>query len=284
MIVGWWETSPSIELAVSCSGARHRLRWNRGQVALADHDDLDAELALVAFGGDEPTCLSYLRLWDDAVADGGFLAEWVDDTNLNPTRLSWLAMALERMAGEGFHEFLRDLPFRRAERMGQFLYRYPRPWLDRAASTVSADIASGDGVECVLAPALLDVAVANRLRRSFVEAVGGSQLTVGSAALVPLHIAVGRPGEISIGGRLRGVGRGVEMTIGSDWLHRVWGAGLGVVDDHLVLEASVVRGDDERPTATLTVVEWDESERPTLRRTGASFVDHEWTIEAHSVG
>ncbi|MEL7210936.1 MAG: hypothetical protein AAGK32_22330, partial [Actinomycetota bacterium] len=186
--VNWWATAPELELSLRCSSARHRLVWSQGEVLVPDHPDLDAELALVGLGGEEPACLGLRRLWLDAVADGGFLGEWADQNHLGPARLSWLAMALERMANEGFHEFLRELPHARAELMGRFLHRFPRPWLDRAAATVSAAVADGSGVVCDLAPQWLDLAVAGRLRNAFVRAGSGHHLSLGAAALVPLRV------------------------------------------------------------------------------------------------
>ena len=38
----------AVELAISCSGSRHHLRWDAGEITLVDHPDVDAELALVA--------------------------------------------------------------------------------------------------------------------------------------------------------------------------------------------------------------------------------------------
>ncbi len=241
----WAATAAVVELAVACGPARHQLVWRRGEVILVDHPDLAAERALVALGGPEPACLGRLGLWREAVADGGFLAEWVDEAHLGDVRLSWLGMALERLRMEGFHEFLRHLPPARAERMGQFLHRFPRPWLDRAACAVSAALIDGGGihgggihgggVRCGLAPELVTQAVAQRLRRSFVDSIGGRLTAWGAAALVPLTITVSPHGTTSVEGTVTGPGRAVALTVGPDWLHRVWGAGAAVVDGHLVL-------------------------------------------------
>lgn len=274
----WWDAVPAADLVISCSGDRHRLQWSRGEIQLVDHPDLDAELALVALGGDEPACLAHLQLWEDAVTDGGFLAEWVDEANLTPARLSWLAMALERMASEGFHEFLRDLPLKRAERMGHFLHRFPRPWLDRAAVTVSSSVIDGEGVGCVNAPQLLATAVSARLRRSFVHAVGGTHLSVGTAALVPLTIAVEAERAPSITGCLRGADRGVSIEVGPQWLHRVWGAGLSVVDGKLVLGATLAAEPVSEPTAMVSVVEWDDAFTPALEQRSATFLKQRWAL------
>ena len=233
--MNWWHSSPALELAVPCSGSVHHLVWREGAVSVVDHPELDAERALIGLGGQEPMCLADQRLWQEAVADGGFLAEWVDEANLSATRLSWLTMALERMRNEGFHEFLRHLPLKRAERMGQFLRRFPQPWLDMAAGAVAEAIVDGDGVSCQHAAQLLPTAIANRVRRSFVSSVGGNQVAVGAAALVPLTIEVTTRGEPWAGGHLTGADRGISLAVDSSWLHEVWAAGANVIDRHLVL-------------------------------------------------
>lgn len=269
---GWWASARTLDLAVRCEGASHHLRWSGGAVELLDHSDLDAELAMVALGGAEPTCVARYRLWQEAVADGGFLAEWVDETRLSDAWFSWLTMALERMRSEGFHEFLRQLPPARAQRMGEFLNGFPVPWIDRAAATVSDRVFDGDGVSCELAPGLLKNATAQRVRRAFVDAVGARQLSVGAAALVPLSITVGDVAAVS--GLLSGPGRGVALTVPPGWLHRVWAADAAVIDGQLVLSIDAV---DAR-TAEATVVRWAETtasaelDRRPVRLDGARWV------------
>lgn len=41
--------APPLVLNVACDGEDHELIWVDGRVVLANHPDLDAELALVAF-------------------------------------------------------------------------------------------------------------------------------------------------------------------------------------------------------------------------------------------
>lgn len=272
-MLSWWATAPNLELPVNCSGQRHRLQWTDGEVRLPDHPDLDSELALIGFGGPEPACLELHRLWLDAVADGGFLGEWADQNHLGPARLSWLTMALERMANEGFQEFLRELPHARAERMGQFLHRFPRPWLDRAATVVSAAVDDGTGVVCEHAPRWLEVAVAGRLRRSFVQATAGHTMSLGAAALIPLRVDVDAGRSPEAAGHLRGPGRGVSLGVATSWLHQVWAAGAAVIDGVLVL----ARRDDQ-----VAVIDWPagaSTDGPTLRWITARFVDGHWSLD-----
>jgi len=277
----WHQTAPPTDLDVACSGARHQLRWAENGVELLDHPELDAERALMALGGAEPACLALLTLWQEAIDDGGFLAEWADEAHLSNARLSWLTMALERMRTEGYHEFLRDLPPKRAERMGQFLSRFPRPWHDRAAATVAEAIVDGAGVGCGQAPRLLTVAIANRLRRAFVTSVGSATLSLGAAALVPLDLTVTSDRPVQVTGRLRGPDRGVSIVVAPGWLHQVWAAGAAVIDGHLVVSACAQGPQTSTPRLRVTTVEWDDnnpSTTPRLRPREAVLGDRTWTL------
>lgn len=274
----WRDVAPDLEFSVGCEGGTHRIRWHSGQIQLLDHSELEAELALVAFGGAEPTCVSRYHLWNDAMADGGFLGEWVDETRLSPSWFSWLAMALDRMRAEGFHEFLRRLPPARAQRMGEFLHCFPPAWLDRAAAGVSEAVVEGDGVSCEFAGPLLSTAVSNRLRRSFVDAVGGRQLSVGAAALVPLRLqvtgSVGADRACVAEGLLIGPERGVVLAVPATWLHRVWAAGASVIDGHLVIDMDPAHGSAQ-------VVRWESvtagGHRPIVEQRNVRFSAGHWS-------
>ncbi|MEZ5412541.1 MAG: hypothetical protein R2761_31190 [Acidimicrobiales bacterium] len=182
---------------------------------------------------------------------------------------------------EGYHEFLRQLPTARAERMGQFLHRFPRPWLDRAACEVSEAVATGAGVGCTQAPDLVPAAVASRLRRAFVTSVGGRLISWGAAALVPLEVSVVEGCEPAAAGSLVGPRRGVSLRVAPAWLHEVWGAGAAVVGGSLILAL-----DSTGPNPpTVLSVEWDGPEetgsttvsaRLTVRR--VSVVDGRWCL------
>lgn len=248
----WRTTAGSTELALTCSGERHRLVWADGEVHLPDHPDRDAELALVGLGGPEPNCIAYLRLFEDAVRDGGFLAEWADDSGLTQAWYSWLDMALERMRTEGFHEVLRGLPQSRSLRMGEFIARFPLAWLDRAAAAVSD--ARGSNVVCADAERNLMHAVRVRARRAFVTSTGATHLTLGGAALVPLRVDISPDHAPAATGRLSGPDRGVVLTLTASWLHNVWAAGAATIEDHLVLDLA---GHGDRTVATW--VDWPAS-------------------------
>lgn len=263
----WTDAAPELVLEVTCrSGtgpARHRIRWIGGQVYLDQHPDLEAELALVAFGGEELPCVAMHRLWTDAVRDGGFVGEWAEG-EYDTARRWWLAMALERMRTEGFHEFLRDLPLLRARRMGQFLTSFPDEWIDRAACQVADSPPSNDRIV-----ALLRAGAARRLRHAFAVAVGGQHVPLGAAALVPLTVEVGTVGVGTVGvgtvgcaveGRLDGRNSWARLVVSDRWLPDVWGTHRSVLDGGLVLAIRYPEGDrlQEGGAAMASVVVWSE--------------------------
>lgn len=248
-MTGWASVAPSLSMAVACQGTEHTVWWSHGVIVLDDHGDRDAEEALVAFGGEEPACLAVARLWDDAVADGGFLGEWAEG-NFDRARRWWLTMALERMRSEGFHEFLRDLPLARARRMGEFLSTFDDRWIDRAAAVVAASVdvppsrpaVGPTPLTCSRAAAWVDVAVARRLRRAFVTAVGGRHLPLGAAALVPVTITID-PRDPQVEGRIDGRASWARISVGRHWLYDVWATGSAVLDGELTLAVDHTSGD-----------------------------------------
>lgn len=222
-------------LDVACGTATHHLRLVDGRVRLDDHADVDAERALVAFGGAPPACLELLELWEDAVSDGGFLAEWAGVERIPRSRISWLHAALERTRSEGLREFLWWMPEARAARMGRFLVTFPGPWLDRAAVEVAGRLASGEGAFSEHVEGFLAEGAARRLRWAFVRAVARTESGAGPAALVPLKPLVGDGIPARIEGLLKGRDSWAVVMIDVAWLADVWGVGAAVVEGDLVL-------------------------------------------------
>lgn len=54
---------PSALARVSCSGERHTIRWERGDLVALDHDDPEGERALAALGATSCACLDVLGAW-----------------------------------------------------------------------------------------------------------------------------------------------------------------------------------------------------------------------------
>jgi hypothetical protein len=54
---------------VPCGQGRHAVRWEAGELRLASHADLEAELVLVALGGETTRCVEIAEAWRRHTAD-----------------------------------------------------------------------------------------------------------------------------------------------------------------------------------------------------------------------
>jgi hypothetical protein len=59
----WWAGVPPVELAVTCAGQTHRLRWTHGELDTPDHADPSGERALAALGGQPHRCIEIIDAW-----------------------------------------------------------------------------------------------------------------------------------------------------------------------------------------------------------------------------
>lgn len=59
----WWQHHPAAEVTVDCSGDKHSVRWQDGDLVLADHDDPEGERTLAALGGNASECIEVLGFW-----------------------------------------------------------------------------------------------------------------------------------------------------------------------------------------------------------------------------
>jgi hypothetical protein len=65
---------PSALARVSCSGERHSIRWEGGDLVALDHDDPEGERALAALGGTSCACLDVLGAWARQRENPGLLS------------------------------------------------------------------------------------------------------------------------------------------------------------------------------------------------------------------
>ncbi len=65
---------PSALARVTCSGERHRIRWEGGDLVALDHDDPEGERALAALGGTSCACLDVLGAWARQRENPGLLS------------------------------------------------------------------------------------------------------------------------------------------------------------------------------------------------------------------
>ena len=205
---------------------------------LEDHPYLDGERAMVALGADTPPCLAMLDTWIGALRDGGFLHEWAgtemeDVTRQRRFRTSWA----RAVRGEA-QDMLVQLPLDRAVAMGLVIARFPHPLQDRLALGLGQAMARhwGSGRWQELEPVLAR-AIAVRARTAFVRSLRVLGAHPRPDALVPFRCELVEPGaEPWITGRLAAQGIRARIGVRPTWLAEVWGRGLSVVDDHLVLD------------------------------------------------
>jgi hypothetical protein len=65
----WFTSLPPCETLVPCGQGRHAVRWEAGELRLASHPDLEAELVLVALGGEKARCVEIAGAWRRHTAD-----------------------------------------------------------------------------------------------------------------------------------------------------------------------------------------------------------------------
>jgi hypothetical protein len=62
-VTPWWLGLAPAQATVACGGQEHRLRWRAGELSAIDHEDAEAERALVALGGVRCACVDALDAW-----------------------------------------------------------------------------------------------------------------------------------------------------------------------------------------------------------------------------
>ena len=65
----WFTSLPPCETLVPCGQGQHGVRWEAGELRLASHADLEAELVLVALGGEGARCVEIAEAWRRHTAD-----------------------------------------------------------------------------------------------------------------------------------------------------------------------------------------------------------------------
>jgi hypothetical protein len=59
----WFACLPGCETHLPCGSGRHTIRWEAGELRLADHADPEAELVLAALGGEKARCVEVAEAW-----------------------------------------------------------------------------------------------------------------------------------------------------------------------------------------------------------------------------
>ena len=71
---GWLDEFPVALARIECSGERHTIRWEGGELLAPDHADPEGERALVALGGARSTCIDVLGAWSRQKESAGVLS------------------------------------------------------------------------------------------------------------------------------------------------------------------------------------------------------------------
>jgi hypothetical protein len=240
-----------VEAGIECSGETHRLRWEAGELTALDHRDVEGERALAALGGTRCACVDALDGWarhaddlrvlilarrgpgDEIPSPGpmgprpprGTIRSTVTSVHgvgSRPLQGGWFGYApMTAMASaysDGESDALVDL-LGIDGRLSQ-----------RLAATVAATwaqrLAAGDPrVESLRVRPALAAAVYGRatvtLRRWLAEP--GVELAVDMLDAPQDPPTIGRTRE------------GVHLAVPFDWIVDVWGRGLDVILDRLVL-------------------------------------------------
>ena len=94
---------PSALARLDCSGQRHAIRWEAGELIALDHEDPEGERALVALGGARTPCIEVLSAWARQMENADLLSalsrgtlDLVPTGGVQPMRVPGLASKTTR--------------------------------------------------------------------------------------------------------------------------------------------------------------------------------------------
>ena len=228
---------------IACSEDVHTARVAGDRLVLDDHD-VDAELALLVFGAEPPTCLVYEAVWDGSDSDG-FLTEWAsdpDDERLLKAAEDWYGNYWESWPTEP--AAARVLFGPRLQR--ELAIATARSWVQRRGvdgpGSAWADVRRG---------------IAMRARRAIVLSLAAVDAHRRPDALVPVAVTVVPEGEPSLSGMLSRTASWIEVRLPVRWLWDVWAVDGALDHGRFVLD---------RAGEACRTVEW--------RATGATGREH----------
>ena len=103
MIPGVLGELPSALARLDCSGQRHAIRWEAGELIALDHEDPEGERALVALGGARTPCIEVLSAWARQMENADLLSalsrgtlDLVPTGGVQPMRVPGLASKTTR--------------------------------------------------------------------------------------------------------------------------------------------------------------------------------------------
>lgn len=269
----WWAGLAPVEAAGPLGAEAHRMLWRAGELVLADHPDPQAEEALAALGAERCPCLDVLSAWQAQHQRPAILG-------VGARRFSEQLEAPLRTAAELQAEVRRwrtHLAELRVEARAR-----------RDAAVLQRLGALADGPERVAARRLgfllllaLPAEMQRRLQASAAAALAArgwsARLAVATAARArPLAAGIGFRGslaDVDLVDTLAGTAVGPsELRLPLFWLADVWGRGMGIVDDAVVLGVTSVIADGAyevvaagigKSQVAVRVVQWEDGWRTT---------------------
>ena len=282
----WFTSLPSCEALVPCGQGRHAVRWEAGELRLASHADLEAELVLVALGGEKARCVEIAEAWRRHTADLTVLSlgprgqadevavSWDDvDAAAQASQGGWGGPGPGRLASPP-----RVTMARAAIRHRQ--YQEEAGEASQRRLDMLSLLALGTGFQVRLIGQVVAAHAdrldepdehGNSIRPALKAALAGRVALVAEQWLgidpdqveVSLHRDEGW-GSVELTGR--GEQRRLLVSLPASWLARVWACGLALTGRHLVVAV-------ERAG-------WPDAQVLALRAPGAEPV----SLSAHAAG
>jgi hypothetical protein len=283
----WFTSLPPCETLVPCGQGRHSVRWEAGELRLANHADPGAELVLAALGGEKARCVEIAEAWQRHTADLTVLGIGPRGP-ADEVTVSWDDVDAAGQATRGSVSVLGygvgPLASPPTAAMAKAVVRHQQHQQEAGeASQRRLDMLSllalGTGFQIRLAGQVV-AAHADRLdepdelgrtiRSVLTAALAGRLALVAERWLgidpdqvvVALHRGTGW-GSVELTGR--GEQRRLLVSLPAWWLARVWACGLALTGAHLVV--AVERAD------------WPDAQVLALRAPGAEPV----SLSAHAV-
>ena len=219
----WYEHVPAATAIIPCEGEEHRLTWRWGKLKLDDHD-LGSERAMLVLGGQASACLRALGLWESQFS-------MPPEHFLQMNRWLGADAALAPAEFDVAREVGITLSWERAWKRSVYLDKH---------GTLLERMVREKAVPALRAHLTLEK------QRFGTRSIRTVEVR---------HLRAGQPQGMR--GRMDTVSATVTAALSSEWIVRVWAAGLDAVPGAFVLQ---VNGPGSRGPGSLAVqaVRWKQ--------------------------
>jgi len=254
----WFDCLPRCEAYLPCGAGRHIVRWEAGELRLLSHPDPEAELVLAALGGEKARCVEVAQAWERHAEDLSVLAIGprgpADEIAVSWDDVDAAVPASQFGPRPGPGRMMPPVPARHQQVMQD------REQAARRRHDMLSLFALGYGFQVRLIGQVAEAScgrpqeVSEKIRPSLVAAVTARLAPVAEQWLgidpgqvvVTLHRGPGW-GSAELTGR--GEERRLQVSLPTDWLARVWAAGLALTGRHLVVAVTQAGWPDARVLA-----------------------------------